>query len=408
MRLTSRGWIALGAVLVFYFFANQTQVGWLYVLTALIAGAWLSTLLVPRRALRRLSLTRRIEGAQVVSSDEIEIHAGRTATITLDLQNHARFPALLVRGLETCPFAAAAERSRPFFVESVAGRSNASLAYDVLCMRRGWFEFPPVELSSRAPFGFVAARRQVNVPSGVLVLPEYRELDRIGFFDRTRVPQHALPQPGPSGEFLGVREYRPGDSLRHIHWRTTAHANQLIVREFEDDNRPSLVLALDLRAESAIGSEEDNSLELAIKIAASLAHYAYSRQWSVSLATNSALWPPPPGPLSRWGLMNFLARVQAGNAEPFASCLVGQQGASLVVGIFSAPDREAAEALLGLRRLGTGVWAVIIDHTAPADFQAVPDQNNPAQDVAGMLKTGGVTTRVIGSEPNWEDTLSED
>ncbi len=234
-------------------------------------------------------------------------------------------------------------------------------------------------------------------------MPEYRELHSIDLFDRTRVPQQALPQPGVSGEFLSVREYRPGDSLRHIHWRTSARANRLIVREFEEDNRPSLILALDLRAGSVIGSEEDNSLELAIKIAASLAHEAYHRQWAVSLATNSAQWPAPPGPLSRWGLMNFLARVQAGEAEPFAICLAGLQGASLVVGIFSAPDDQAAEALLGLHRLGTGVWAVIVD---PAAFQA--DSAPSARAVADILRAGNITTRLIGAESDWERTLSED
>jgi uncharacterized protein (DUF58 family) len=404
MPITPRGWTLAAIALLLYFFANQTQVGWLYVFTALAAGLWLAALYIPRSMLRGLSFKRRVNGS--ASPSELELYAGETVAIDLELTNTARAPALQVRGEEVCPLALPDDRPQSFFVPHLPPRSSVLLHYETTCARRGWFEFPPVTLSTRAPFGLVRARRTLAAPTGVLVFPEYRELERFPLLDRMPAPQNTFTRLGLGGEFVGVREYRPGDSPRHVHWRTTARAGHLIVKEFAEETQPGLTLALDLRADSVIGPGDDNSLELAIKVAATLARYADQRGLPVAVAANSRRWPAPLGPLSWWALMNYLARVEAEGAEAFADCLYNLRATPFVAALFPAPDAAAVAPLTQLRALGVGVLAVVID---PNSFLSLElESTEEAQSVAGALRAGDVAVRVIGAEPDWEQTLARE
>jgi uncharacterized protein (DUF58 family) len=331
------------------------------------------------------------------------LYAGESASIELELKNAARLAALQVRGVETCPLASAADRAQPFFVPLVPPRASVALHYEITCARRGWFEFPPVSLSTRAPFGFSSTRRDTLDPTGVLVFPEHREIERLDLFDRMPAAQNTFTRIGVGGEFVGVREYRPGDSPRHVHWRSTARAGQLVVKEFAAETEPGLTLALDLRKSSAIGADENTTLELAIKLAATLARYAQGRGLPVALAANSRAWPAPAGPLSWWGLMNYLARVQAEGEEPFADCLRRLRATSFVAALLTAPDEAAIAPLIELKNQGLGVLAVIID---PNPFLPYGwSQTLKAASVASALRASDVPVRVIGNEPDWEQTL---
>lgn len=397
---TKRGWMLVAVALVLYFFANQTQVGWLYVLAAIAAGLWLAAWPIPRRMLRSLSLTRHLNGQD---ASDLELYAGDAVSIDLEFKNAARFPALQIRGLEICPLAPSADRAQNFFISTLPPRSPLTLNYETTCARRGWFEFPPVQLSTRAPFGFFSARREVSALTGVLVFPEYREIEHLSLFDRMPAVESMRPRLGSGGEFVGVREYRPGDSRRHIHWRSTARAGRLVVKEFAEETQPGLTIALDLRASSVIGADEHTSLELGIKIAATLARYAQQRGLPVSLAANSRPWPAPLGPLSWWGLMNYLARVQGDGEESFAECLRGLRATQFVAALLTIPDESAIAPLVELHHQGVGVLAVIIDPTpfVPIEWGGT----HRAQDVAATLAAEGLSTRIIGDEQDWERTL---
>jgi uncharacterized protein (DUF58 family) len=398
MGATGRSWALVVAALLLYFSANQTQVGWLYVMAALTAGAWLAGRVVsPGRMLRRVSLIRRING--VIPADDLELYAGRPVTIELELKNAGRLPALQVRAAEACPFASAADRDQPGFVSVIPPKASVRLGYTLRCARRGWFEFPPVLLSSRAPVGLFAASRALPLPTQGLVFPEYRELESFPLLDQRPAAETTLPHAGLSGEVLGVREYRPGDSRRHIHWRSSARAGRLMVKEFAEESQPGLTIALDLRAASVVGADENTSLELAVKAAATLARYAARRGLPVTLAANSARWPAPAGPLTWWGLMTYLAQVQGEGAESFADCLSLLGASPFVAAILTAPDEAAASALAELHHRGQGALAVVID---PAPFGGAAGQ---AQTLAGQLSLAGVEVRVIGAEPNWEELL---
>src|SRR5258706_971698 len=294
MRVTRRGWAVAAIALLFYFFANQTQVGWLYVFSALAAGLWLTTLFLPGRTVRRLAAARRVNGAENAAA--LELHAGQPVTLEVSFQNTSRLPALLLRGHEPCTLAPAPDRNQVLYVPAIPGRATVKLAIETTCAHRGWFPFEPLRVETGAPFGLSHAARQLATtgPDGVLVFPESRPLEQLDLLDRRPAVETSAVRTGASGEFVGVRDYRTGDPRRHVHWRSTARAGRLIVKEFAEETQPALTLALDLRAGSALGSEGE-TVELAIKVAATLAHAARQRGLPFSLVSNSRAWPVPPG-----------------------------------------------------------------------------------------------------------------
>ena len=402
MRPTSRGWLLAGLALVLWLFANQTQVGWLYVFSAIAAGLWLLGLFIPRAMLGRLRFARRVNGSWLGA--DLELYTGQPLQVEIEVTQPAHWPALQVRGSQACPWAPAPERSQAYFVPAIPARGQVVVAFASLAARRGWFPLEAAPVSTRAPFGLFAARRLVlpDGPPGLLVFPEYRKLGDLSLFDRQPLPERSQDMAGIGAEFIGVRDFRPGDPRRHVHWRSTARAGRLIVKEFAEERQPGLLLALDLRAGSALGGPDDTSLELAIKLAASLAHAAQQRGWPVRLAANNPRWPAPAGNLSWWALMNYLAHVEAGGSESFAGCLADVGGASLLAAIFSAPDVDAAAQLAGLQRTGQQVLAVLID---PAPFVADGAAASQFQSMAASLSAAGVEVRLVGAEADWERSL---
>lgn len=399
-----RGWALVALAFLLYVFANQTQVGWLYVAAALVGGLWLAALGWPSRQLRGLHAQRLINEAPPTA--DLELFAGQLLRFTIQLTNPAPWPVLQIRGEEVCPVAAPADRAQPFFVAALAGRATVALPYTVTAYRRGAFSFPPLALRTSAPFGLRRATRLLPVPTNLLIFPAYRPLRHLALFDRTPAAQSVQPRPGPAGEFIGVRDYRPGDARRQVHWRATARAGRLIVKEFAEETQPGLTIALDLRATAALPMPaSDSSLELAIQAAASLAHFALGQSLPVQISTNSVAWPAPAGALRWWAMLNYLARVEAAGDESFASCLGHLPAQAFVVALCPSPDLTVIDPLAALRRRGVGVMAVVID---PRPY--VPDdleKHTITQRCLNALRAEEIPTCLLRPEEAWEETLAD-
>jgi uncharacterized protein (DUF58 family) len=141
---------------------------------------------------------------------------------------------------------------------------------EILPLRRGILRFTGLTLARPDPLGLFRSFSRVASPQAVVVLPK-----------RYTVPPLALPgamryqeggvvlaaNVGRSEEFVALRDYRHGDPLRHIHWRSWAKAGKPIVKEFEDEFFVRHALVLDTF------DDEPNSevLEEAVSVAASFA-----------------------------------------------------------------------------------------------------------------------------------------
>lgn len=367
---TRRALVIFLLAVALYFVANQTQVGWVYImvdlLLALLLGVWLFSVGV----LRGVAIRRTFHGAALPLDDlsPPDFFEDDPVTVALAVSRAGLRPAFMLAGVDDCPFAPPAERRQSFFVPLLHGRRPAQLEYATTCDRRGIHTFPPVPLTSNGPVGLFRSRRRLAAPGELLVYPRYHPLNRFrllenrGFTDR-----HAL-RVGHSSEVIGIREYRTGDSLRQIHWRSTARAGRLVVKEFADQDHLSLTVVLDLSAGGSAGEGKYSTFETAIRLAASLGYYATHHNVPFRLAGHSEQWQPPNIALSWWGVLHYLARVQNNGDRPLAQVLRQLSPVPFAVVLVSRPEAAAIRELAALGNRGTDALAVFItpDGSLPA------------------------------------------
>ena len=141
---------------------------------------------------------------------------------------------------------------------------------EIYPLRRGVLHFTGVTIARPDALGLFRAFIKVPVTQTVLILPKRYPLPPVALPGALRYQEGGVALAaniGRSDEFMALREYRRGDPLRHIHWRSWAKAGKPIVKEFEDEFFVRHALVLDTF------SEEPNSevLEEAVSVAASFA-----------------------------------------------------------------------------------------------------------------------------------------
>ena len=370
----------LTAAFVLYLFANQTQVGWLYVMSAVLAGTVLAALFLNRSSLRGLAAERGVGPGD-------SFHEGDSVTVALALTNAAGSAKAHVELLETCPLAAPDDEARqtPVFVPALPRQAAVRFEYEIVLDRRGLHTYPPLMLHSRAPFGFAERRGHLDVPTRVLVYPEVVPIQRLELLDRRLSAAVMRPSAGHGNEVLGVRPYRTGDSPRTIHWRSVARTGQLISKEFADEAQPGMTLLLDLHAYPYPDtSSKHNPFEWAVKAAASVTTYALERGYPVYVLADDEVLATPGGPLSAQPLYQYLARVQPTGTRRLADVVHARPVQALVVAVLPWPLADLAEPLLALRSRGVDVLAVLLE---PDSFPAAGPSGAP---LADTLQRSGV------------------
>ncbi len=409
---TRRAYTVLFLSFILYLFANQTQVGWLYVMSALLAGVVFSAYLLNRQTLQRIDAQRQID-----SGEYVEYYEDDEVTISLSFLNNGRTPALHLRTTETCPLAAPTSEYHQLkiFIPSLPAQQTTLLTYTLPIYKRGLHEFPPLFLNTGAPFGFFHRHRKLPLPTRILVYPELHPLKRFDLLDRQPSVNLTRPRAGWGTEVIGVRPYRPGDSPRHIHWRSVARlagrSGQLISKEFVDESQPGLTLALDLFPHPLPTTDSKNTpFEWMIKLAASIGEYAIRRGYALHLLTDETAWPAPHGPVTRQALFEFLARVHPAGEYPLAQLLTTRNTQTFVAAIFPYPDPNALAPLLSFKQQGLQVLAILPD---PATFPVVPNAVVPnttpgpsAAPLADELTALGIDTRLVQFGEDWATQLS--
>ena len=233
MRLRKRAvGLAAGAAVLFLLGTN-VQAGWLFVLCALLLGTVVTGLVLPGRMLRGIEVERRAP-AEVVQGEE--------AYVELIVTDHARGVKL---GLT---FEDPHVSPTSLYVTKVLPGERVELVTVRRARKRGVHEASAVTLRSAAPFGVAERRRTLQVAGSTIVLPAVIPLGSLPFLALDPDPERAsrsVPRRGTGPEFLGVREYRPGDSPRHVHWPSTARTGTVMVRELEQQRSRRLAIVID-------------------------------------------------------------------------------------------------------------------------------------------------------------------
>jgi len=247
------------------------RVGALLVLLPLATAYFLG------RSRYRLGLVRSVVPSQVV--------AGQQARVQLDLTNDGRMPTGLLLLEDQLPYVLG---TRPrFVIDRMGPRWKRSVGYLVRSDVRGKYTIGPMRVRLSDPFGMVELDRTFQTTSSLVVTPRVVPLPPIPLSGAWTGSGDNRPRAFASGsaEDVTVREYRRGDDLRRVHWRSSAHAGELMVRREEQPWQSRATLFLDNRKIAHRGAGAASSLEHAVSLAASVAVHLVQRGFAVRLVT---------------------------------------------------------------------------------------------------------------------------
>ena len=314
--------------------------------------------------------------------------------VTLSVHNTGRATSPILRGEERLAYALG---DRPhLLVPRLRGDEVRSLHYRVRSHARGHHTIGPLMIRVSDPFGL--ATRSMSIPGQIalVVLPKtvpllpVRGVPGGGGGETASSPRMALH----GEDDVGVREYRFGDDLRRIHWRSTARTGETMVRQDEEPTRRRALVVLDDRMSVHAGTGSGGSFEWSVSAAASVTTRLLSERFEVHLflASDTSGQVVPLEGIDH--ALDHLAAVQPSKVTSPQHILealddFGQHGGGLVVGILGAMDGEDAEVCALRTKNGA---ALVIDR---GGFVGSSASSDSAQATALRLSQGGWRTAVV-------------
>ncbi|WP_027346197.1 DUF58 domain-containing protein [Hamadaea tsunoensis] len=345
------------------------------------------------RSRYKLSCTRALEPHRVP--------VGSASRVVLRLSNMSRLPTGTLLLEDRLPYALG---SRPRLVLERLGAGQASsVAYTVRADARGRYEVGPLSIRMTDPFGLCELTRAFPSTDHLVVIPQV-------------VP---LPSVRLAGEFAGsgdsrarsvsvhgeddaaTREYRHGDDLRRVHWRSTARVGELMVRREEQPWESRATVLLDTRANAHRGEGPTASFEWAVSAAASIAMHLREAGYRVRLVSDGSIDIDVTDAAGEAHMMDRLAEVKLSKASgvaPLVQHARRRADGGLILAVFGQLSDVEVQMLAGLRGSGTTCVGFLLDTSTwlnlTPEARAEADQARSAT-ALGMLHTGW---RVVGAE----------
>ena len=216
--------------------------------------------------------------------------------------------------------------------------------------------------------GLTAVSPRVRLESDTLVArPRLAQLDAL-FSDAGRFSgdgRRLLLRRSAGFDFHSVREYEQGESLRRVHWPTSARRGQLMVKELEDRTRDGVVVLLDCDPRGVAGEPPDSSFDVSVRAAGSLLAAHAGRGRAATLVTTGSDRSALQVRLGEGDLdaaLVVLAAAEPDAAAPVSRALAGGSTAASRAGelmvVTAMLDTRTTTALLdaGQRQLVSVVW----------------------------------------------------
>jgi uncharacterized protein (DUF58 family) len=361
--------------------------GWLILLVGL-GGALLISFFWIRSLARGLRLTREMRFGWAQVGDRLEERFG--------IENRGWAPAPLIELIDhsTMPGYEAGRGT------GVGGAGNVVQWHkQATCTRRGVFTLGPTTLVAGDPFGIFSVTLHYDATAPFVVMPPLVPLPGIEVSPGGQTGE-GRPRANAANRTVSaasVREYTPGDSLRWIHWRTSARHDSLFVRLLDGVPAGDWWIVLDMDEHVQAGEGENSTEEHGVILAASLANRGLRSGRAVGLAMHGEdlTWlAPQRGDARRWEILHALARVSPG-PRPLSELLAQtgsavEQYASLVI-ITPAADGHWVEDLVPLMRRGIAPTVLLLD---PRSFGG----NGNVRGAAALLSDLEIAHYVITSD----------
>ncbi|MFL6061101.1 MAG: DUF58 domain-containing protein [Marmoricola sp.] len=309
----------------------------------------------------------RLNLARTITPNRIEVD--QQAVVQLDLTNlGSRTGLLLVE--EQVPWALG-QRPR-FVIDSMQPGWHRRVEYPLRATVRGIYEIGPMELRVADPFGLMSQRRGFARTSTLVVVPNAEPLPPIRLSGAWAGTGDNRPRPFSTGGTADatVREYRMGDDLRRVHWRSTARTGELMVRREEQPWQSRCTLLVDNRSRAHRGTGPESSLERAITVTASIAVHLTRAGFQVRLVTADGEADPEGAGHHTWHdvevgagpVLERLAALPTSRALEISTAWIDETVTSgMFIGVLGATDERDRALLARLHNRGSASYAVVLD-----------------------------------------------
>ncbi len=252
--------------------------------------------------------------------------------------------------------------------------------FPMQCLQRGTFGFGPSCIRSGDLFGFFRREKHIETQDYLFVYPRLVPLEKLGipsrqFFGDIRLRRHLFQDPVLTA---GVRDYVPGDSLKRIHWKSTARLGRLQTRVFEPTTTVDISLFLDVRTLKApLWGSNIQLQEIGIIAAASISRHALEAGFRVGLYVNQITRfsqgvvrvPHSQHPDQLVRILETLAQIHQIETTPIDRFIrqeaAGLPWGSTLVVISAQPGDNLLGTLLDLKRVGRSVALIKVGGTLP-------------------------------------------
>lgn len=367
-RFTRAGHYFAAATLFFAAFSSISLDQQFYLPLAYAFGLWTVALLGIWFGRPRVSLT---------ATHADRVSAGETLDVEIFVSAGARrgfglfvLPDRLPPAVDAVPDEGAA---LPPLLPGVPSRLRLGL----LCRRRGVYQLSGFRVETALPVGLMVAQQVFAAPRQLHVVPRFTPLARM------IVPRGRRSQPGgtvsdsrqgDSFEFIGSREYRPGDPIRSIDWRATARLSRTVVREYREEFQQSAALILDIHAPAPPGLPPPPVFESAVSLTAALSDWMARSEYTIDLfaaGQSPVLLRDGAGQPEKERILELLAEADAvtdGAYRPDWDALEAMLSErmyriTLLVCVFLDWDPARQKLVERLREYGAGLKVILVRDT---------------------------------------------
>ena len=267
--------------------------------------------------------------------------------------------------------------TREFPLPTLGPGSRLEATLELKPFRRGPLRLDTLLINRADPFGLIKTWRRVSVPGKVIVLPKRYPVPDLGLPGNRHYQQGGVAlasSVGDSEEFVAMRDYRPGDPIRRIHWKSWAKTGRPIVKEHQDEFFVRHALILDTFQKE--GAED--AFEEAVSLASSFACTVLTQESLLDLmfvGTEAFLFTAGRGLSQTEAMLEILASVSLCRDKPFSVLppivLNRTSYLSACILVFIAWDSDREAFVNHLRVRGMPVVALVVSK------QPKPDQGLP-------------------------------
>jgi len=260
--------------------------------------------------------------------------------------------------------------------------SSVEVRLEITPRRRGRLYFRTLQVACPDPLGLLRAIVPLPAEQSLLVLPRRYQVPNLNLAGTRKYQSGGVALAssiGDSGEFIGLREYRPGDTLRRIHWKSWAKVGKPIVKEYQDEFFVRHALVLD----TFLSADTSRAFEEAVSLAASFACAVDTQESLLDLmfvGLHSYCFTSGRGVDHIDRMLEILASVRTCRVKPFselpAMVLEKSPALSSCICILLAWDAQRKAFVERLQSIGVPVMALVVtgeDETAPLFETTVKD-----------------------------------